>query len=120
MNSTLTILVGAAAALVLAVMAASTLKPADGSFAGGSALAPARPTRSEDMAAVTIPRRRDGRPPDYVVGTDSLARDRRAWQEIEAAAKPQESPPAPVDPAEAQQGVSAEPAPGTPADDPAR
>ena len=118
MNSTLTILVGAAAAAVLAVMAANTLKPADGSFVGDTASAPAKRTRSDDMAAVVTPPQQAGRRPDYVVGTDALARDREAWQAMQAAAEPQESPPAAVDPApEAQQSLPVEPAQ---TDDPTR
>jgi hypothetical protein len=111
MNSTLTILVGAAAAAVLAVMAATSLKPADGSFVGGPDPAPAKRTRADDTAAVVAPPQQGARRPDYVVGTDALARDREAWQAMQAAAEPQESPPAAVDPApDAQQHLPAEPA----------
>jgi hypothetical protein len=116
MNSTLTILVGAAAAVVLAVIAATSLKPADGSFAGGTDPAPAKRTRSDDTAAVAAPLQTGGRRPDYVAGTDALARDREAWQAMQAAAEPRESPPAVADPApDAPQDLPAEP---PPADDP--
>jgi len=117
MNSMLTILVGAAAAAVLAVMAANTLKPADGSFAGETAPAPPRATRSDDTAAVAP--QYNGRRPDYVVGTDAVARDRQTWQDVAAAAEPQESPRVPAEPApDAQPALPAEPA--TQQDDPTR
>ena len=116
MNSTLTILVGAAAAAVLAVMAANNLKPADGSFAGETVSAPPKAIRSDDTAAAVAPQYK-GRRPDYVVGTDAVARDRQTWQDVQAAAEPQESPPAEPAP-DAQQNLPAEPA--TQPDDPAR
>ena len=93
MRRTLILLVGAAAAAGAALLAAAALRLDDGSFTPKAPMEFVRRGATAAAPPATAPR--SGSTPDYMVGTDNVARDRQA---LEAADQPEtKDPPPPAD-----------------------